>query len=312
MLLTQTPDDLKLVLIDPKKVEFTPFAQIPHLLAPVITEADKAAEALAGIVQKMEERYNLFAETGVRNIEAYNRWVKSDQNKEHYPKMPWIVVIIDELADLMNVSGKSVESSIQRITQLARAAGIHLVVATQRPSVDVITGVIKANIPSRIAFAVSSSVDSRTILDQAGAEDLLGYGDMLYLPMGELSPVRIQGVYISEAEVETITQFCAQQAKPQFDEEFVASMERQIQLESENPQMADALKDTLFPDVLDFIAQEEKASISLIQRRFSIGYNRAARLVDALEDQQVIGEAQGSNQRTVNMEKLEEIRTKLR
>ena len=192
ILMRARPDEVQMLLIDPKKVEFTPYHEVPHLLAPVITDGEEANRALKVIVQMMDERYELFAKAGVRNIASYNANVEAHP-QEHHQKLASIVVIIDELADLMLVAAKEVESSIQRITQLARAAGIHLIVATQRPSVDVITGVIKANIPSRIAFAVSSAVDSRTILDQMGAEKLLGYGDMLYLPVGETSAKRIQG-----------------------------------------------------------------------------------------------------------------------
>ena len=215
-------------MIDPKKVEFTPYNDVPHLLSPVITDGDLANKALKVIVEMMDRRYDLFGELGVRNITAYNEYVKNHED-DHLKVLPRIVIIIDELADLMLVAAKEVEASIQRITQLARAAGIHLIVATQRPSVDVITGVIKANIPSRIAFAVSQSVDSRTILDQAGAERLLGNGDMLYLPNGETSPRRIQGVFIKDEEVNNICAFVKSQARPKYDDAFIQLKDLQNQ-----------------------------------------------------------------------------------
>lgn len=294
ILLRTRPDEVKMVLIDPKKVEFTPYNDVPHLLAPVITDGDLANKALKVIVQMMEHRYDLFGRTGVRNIQSYNDMV------EHHPgeslkKLPRIVVIIDELADLMLVAAKEVESSIQRITQLARAAGIHLIVATQRPSVDVITGVIKANIPSRIAFAVSSSTDSRTILDQSGAERLLGYGDMLYLPNGETNPKRIQGVFIQDEEVSRIASYVKTQASPHYDDAFIQLKDLQAQGQEVSSECADPLYD----QVKNFVVQSRRASTSLIQRKFSVGYSRAARLVDALEEQGIIGPANGSKPRKI-------------
>ncbi|HEY4536822.1 MAG TPA: DNA translocase FtsK [Erysipelothrix sp.] len=294
ILLSKKPDEVKLLLIDPKKVEFTPYAKIPHLLSPVISDAKEAAIALNVLVQLMEQRYEDFAEYAVRDIKSYNQFVKKHP-KENLEPMPWIVVIIDELADLMNVSGKEVELSIQRITQLARAAGIHLIVATQRPSVDVVTGVIKANIPSRIAFAVSSAVDSRTILDVAGAEKLLGYGDMLYIPMGEPAPIRVQGVYISDDEVFNITEFCANQEKPQFHEAF----ENLTVPSPEQAGLQIAMDDPIYEEAKEFVMREQKASTSLLQRSLGIGYNRAARIIDALEENNVIGPARGSKPREV-------------
>ena len=302
LLLRTDPDKVKMLLVDPKKVEFTPYRNIPHLIGPVINDSNQANNALKVIVQKMDERYNMFAAAGVRNIEGYNAKViaqdgKPNEDGSPAPKyMPYIVVIIDELADLMIVAGKEVENSIQRITQLARAAGIHLIVATQRPSVNVITGVIKANIPSRIAFSVSSAIDSRTILDSHGAERLLGNGDMLYLPMGTNSPTRVQGVYVTDEEVMRITEAVSQQKKPHYDDAFIL-------LEgvegSEGTAIATVTDDPMFEEVKEYVIQAQKASTSLLQRRFGIGYNRAARMIDALEENGIIGPAQGSKPRDV-------------
>ena len=293
-LLRTRPDEIKLVLIDPKKVEFTPYNDVPHLLAPVITDGDLANKALKVIVQIMEHRYDLFGHLGVRNIQSYNDYVL-DHPDESLKPLARIVVIIDELADLMLVAAKEVESSIQRITQLARAAGIHLIVATQRPSVDVITGVIKANIPSRIAFAVSSSTDSRTILDQAGAERLLGYGDMLYLPNGETTPKRIQGVFIRDDEVSRIARYVKSQASPHYDDAFIQLKD----LQNQGEDVISECSDPLYEQVKNFVIQSRRASTSLIQRKFSVGYSRAARLIDALEEQGVIGPANGSKPRQI-------------
>lgn len=294
LLMRTRPDEVKLVLVDPKKVEFAPYNGVPHLLAPVITDSELANKALKVVVEMMDRRYDLFEETSVRNITAYNAFV--DQNPDsHYKRLPRIVVIIDELADLMLAASKEVEQSIQRITQLARAAGIHLIVATQRPSVNVITGVIKSNIPSRIAFAVSSAVDSRTILDQAGAEKLLGYGDMLFLDNGDTAPRRIQGVYIKDEEVNRIAQYVRDQAQPVYDDAFITLKEIQSQGGAVSPEAADPL----YNDVKSFVISTRKASTSLIQRRFSIGYARAARLMDVLEMNGIIGPANGSKPREI-------------
>lgn len=295
ILMRARPDEVQMLLIDPKKVEFTPYHEVPHLLAPVITDGEEANRALKVIVQMMDERYELFAKAGVRNIASYNANVEAHP-QEHHQKLASIVVIIDELADLMLVAAKEVESSIQRITQLARAAGIHLIVATQRPSVDVITGVIKANIPSRIAFAVSSAVDSRTILDQMGAEKLLGYGDMLYLPVGETSAKRIQGVFVHDSEVARITDFCKQQGRPRYADAFLRLEEVDS---SFGMQAGESQEDPLYEEVRSFVIQSQKAGTSLIQRKFSIGYARAARLIDVLEERGIIGEARGSKPREV-------------
>ncbi len=294
LLMRAKPDEVKLLLVDPKKVEFTPYKQIPHLLGPVITDGEEANRALKVIVNMMDNRYELFSMAGVRNIAGYNAYVQS-HSEEGLSILPWIVVIIDELADLMLVAAKEVEGSIQRITQLARAAGIHLIVATQRPSVDVITGIIKANIPSRIAFAVSSAVDSRTILDQMGAEKLLGYGDMLYIPVGETAATRVQGVFVSDEEVADICEFVSRQGKPKYDDAFL----RLEMLDGGISATASNVSDPLYDEVKEFIVSTRRASTSLIQRKFSIGYARAARLIDVLEDNGVIGPARGSKPREV-------------
>ena len=294
ILMRTKPDEVKLVLIDPKKVEFTPYNDVPHLLSPVITDGDLANKALKVIVEMMDRRYDLFGELGVRNITAYNEYVKNHED-DHLKVLPRIVIIIDELADLMLVAAKEVEASIQRITQLARAAGIHLIVATQRPSVDVITGVIKANIPSRIAFAVSQSVDSRTILDQAGAERLLGNGDMLYLPNGETSPRRIQGVFIKDEEVNNICAFVKSQARPKYDDAFIQLKD----LQNQGNEAGNVTADPLYEEVKRFVIASRKASTSLIQRKFSVGYSRAARLMDVLEANGIIGPARGSKPREI-------------
>lgn len=294
ILMRTRPDEVKMILVDPKKVEFTPYNDVPHLLAPVITDGDLANKALKVVVEMMDARYDLFEEARVRNINSFNAFV--DQNPgTHLKRLPRIVVIIDELADLMLVAAKEVEQSIQRITQLARAAGIHLIVATQRPSVNVITGVIKANIPSRIAFAVSSTVDSRTILDQSGAERLLGYGDMLFLDNGETTPRRIQGVFIKDEEVNAIASYVKSQGVPQYDDAFITLKD----LQTQGGTVAAEADDPLYDQIKHFVIQSRKASTSLIQRRFSIGYARAARLMDSLELNGIIGPANGSKPREI-------------
>ncbi|MEY8308320.1 DNA translocase FtsK [Erysipelotrichaceae bacterium 51-3] len=300
ILLRTRPDEVKLLLVDPKKVEFTPYNGIPHLLSPVITDANLASGALKVIVEMMDARYSLFEELTVRNISSYNEYVK--QNPDcHKEVLPRIVVIIDELADLMLAASKDVEQSIQRITQLARAAGIHLIVATQRPSVNVITGVIKANIPSRIAFMVSSRPDSRTILDQSGAEKLLGYGDMLFLDNGASSPVRLQGVYIQDKEVEEICSWVKSQASPAYEDAFVMLKE----INSQGGEVSDMAEemDPLYPEVKNFVIVSRKASTSLIQRRFRLGYGRAARILDQLEANGIVGPSNGSRPREILVER---------
>lgn len=303
LLMRTKPDEVKLLLVDPKKVEFTPYREIPHLIGPVITDGEEANRALKVIVNMMDNRYELFSMAGVRNIGGYNTYIENHP-EEGLSKLPWIVVIIDELADLMLVAAKEVESSIQRITQLARAAGIHLIVATQRPSVDVITGIIKANIPSRIAFAVTSAVDSRTILDQVGAEKLLGYGDMLYIPVGEQVATRVQGAFVSDDEVAAITAFVSRQAKPKYEDAFLRleALDGGIEATSGNS----SHDDPLYEEVKEFVIQTRKASTSLVQRKFSIGYARAARLIDVLEERGIIGPARGSKPREVYAKNSEE------
>lgn len=301
ILMRAKPDEVKLLLIDPKKVEFTAYQNVPHLIGPIINNGDEANNALKVIVEEMDKRYDLFSKAGVRNLAGYNEKVEKFP-EEGRQKLPWIVVIIDELADLMLVAAKEVEASIQRITQLARAAGIHLVVATQRPSVDVITGVIKSNIPSRIAFAVSSGVDSKTILDQYGAEKLLGMGDMLYVPVGEQSPIRVQGVYVSDEEVNRVTEFASKQGHPKFDDAFI-----RLQI-VENTVGAAGFEnnDVLYEEAKQFVIQSQKASTSFIQRKFSIGYQRAARLIDMMEENGVVGPSRGSKPREVYMKPSED------
>jgi DNA segregation ATPase FtsK/SpoIIIE, S-DNA-T family len=293
ILLRTSPDEVKLLLIDPKKVEFVAYQKIPHLICPVISDATEAAKVLRVIVNMMENRYEVFSKVGVRNITTYNELLVK-QPQDHLEFMPWIVVIIDELADLMIVAGKEVESSIQRITQLARAAGIHLIVATQRPSTDVITGIIKANIPSRIAFAVSSGIDSRTILDHVGAERLLGYGDMLFFPVGEPSSIRIQGVYVSDEEVRRLADATSIQRKPNFDDAFL-----HLNDPEEETGFKNLTEDPLYEEVKQFVLDTRRASTSTIQRHFGLGYNRAARIMDMLEQKGIIGPQQGSKPRDI-------------
>ncbi|MGE5456212.1 MAG: DNA translocase FtsK [Ignavibacteriales bacterium] len=301
ILMRARPDEVKLVLVDPKKVELSVYNGAPHLLAPVVTDPKKANVALKKIVVEMERRYEVFSETGAKNIAGYNLYIekknKTLSEADQIKKLPYIVVIIDELADLMLVAAKEVEDSILRITQMARAAGIHLIVATQRPSTDVITGLIKANIPSRIAFAVSSSIDSRTILDMMGAEKLLGKGDMLFLPMGENTPIRVQGTYISEDEIKAVVDYTVSQQKARYDETLTMSdEERGATTMVEEPEDYD---DPLYNEIVEFVVTQGKASASLLQRRFRLGYNRAARVIDLLEDRGIIGPQNGSKPREV-------------
>lgn len=303
ILMRTRPDEVRLVLVDPKKVELSMYNGIPHLLMPVVTDPKKANVALQKIVSEMEHRYDLFSEKNVKNIATYNEWV--EKQNENLPddakisKMSYIVVIVDELADLMLVASKEVEDSIMRITQMARAAGIHLIIATQRPSTDVITGVVKANIPSRISFAVSSSIDSRTILDQTGAEKLLGKGDMLFLPMGENSPLRVQGAYVSDEELERLVQYTVNQQKAQYDEKFLNLSESSRPGVDDVKDQEEEYDDPLYNEIVDFVVNSGKASASLLQRRFRLGYNRAARCIDLLEERGIVGPANGSKPREV-------------
>ena len=282
------PDSVKFLLVDPKVVELSNYNGIPHLVAPVVTEPKKAASALKWTVQEMERRYALFAAAGVRDVTRYNE-VNPDE------KLPLIVVIIDELADLMMVAPVDVEDSICRLAQMARASGIHLVIATQRPSVDVITGTIKANIPSRISFAVSSQIDSRTILDMAGAEKLLGKGDMLYYPVGANKPLRLQGAFISDGEIETVVKYIKASGS--------VAEEAEVPLfeESVSPSQTAKFEDELLEDSVKLVLETGQASVSLLQRKFRIGYTRAARLVDMMEDMQIVSSANGSKPREVIM-----------
>ncbi|WP_371821651.1 DNA translocase FtsK [Gemella sp. zg-1178] len=293
ILLKNKPDKVKLIMIDPKMVELSIYDGIPHLLTPVVTNPLKAADVLYKVVLEMERRYKEFSIARVKNIEGYNKIAQED---EEYKELPYIVIIIDELADLMLVASKEVEESIARITQMARAAGIHLIIATQRPSVDVITGVIKSNIPSRISFAVSSSIDSRTILDKAGAETLLGRGDMLFQSAESSKPVRLQGAFLSDLEVENIVDFIKNQSKTDYDPSMKPS-ENSLREAGKSDEV-----DPLYKEVLLFIAKTQKASASLLQRRFKIGYNRAARIIETLEEDGYIGAADGSKPRKVFLE----------
>ena len=307
ILMRARPDEVKLVMVDPKVVELSVYNGVPHLMCPVVSDPKKAAVALAKMVAEMERRYETFSETKTKNIESYNAYIDK-WNEEHKAdgatkaKLPYIVVIIDELADLMMVAAKEVEDSILRITQKARAAGIHLIVATQRPSTDVITGLIKANIPSRISFAVGSGIDSRTILDQTGAEKLLGKGDMLFLPIGVNSPTRIQGSFITDDEIKRIIDFTVEQQKAQYDEALMnleATDHNVSNLSGQEFGDAANDEDPLYNDIVQFVIENQKASASLLQRRFKLGYNRAARLIDLLEERGIIGPTNGSKPREV-------------
>lgn len=298
ILLKAKPSQAKMLMIDPKKVELSVYNGIPHLLSPVVSEPKKAARALGKVVGEMERRYELFAALGVRNLDGYNRMVEKENQShtdpnEQQPTMPLILVIVDELADLMMTVSKDVEDAIVRIAQMGRAAGIHMILATQRPSVDVITGLIKANVPSRIAFAVSSGVDSRTIIDTNGAEKLLGRGDMLFEPIDQNKPIRIQGAFISDHDVEAVVDFIKNERPAEYDDQMMVS-DAEIQQEEQKED-----EDELFGEALQFVAQEQKASTSLIQRRFRIGYNRAARIIDDMEQRGYIGPANGSKPREV-------------
>jgi len=291
ILMRARPDEVRLMMIDPKMVELNVYNGIPHLLAPVVTDPKKAAQALKQVVSEMERRYEIFSQNGARNIEGYNALIdKMNAEEKVHQRLPYIVVIVDELADLMMVASNEVEDAIMRLAQMARAAGIHMVIATQRPSVDIITGVIKANIPSRIAFSVSSGTDSRTILDTSGADKLLGRGDMLLLGNGMNKPVRVQGAFLSDEEVETIVNHVISQQKAQYVEAMIPK---------DIPKGETEVDDPLYDEVVQFILTQETASTSMIQRKYRIGYNRAARLIDALEENGLIGPSEGSKPRRV-------------
>lgn len=305
LLMRAKPDEVKLILVDPKKVELSIYNGIPHLLAPVVTDPKKAAGVLREVVAEMERRYDLFAGVNARNIQSYNDFIRhynADHTEEQKEILPYHVIILDEVADLMMVASKEVEDCIMRISQMARAAGIHLIVATQRPSTDIITGVIKANIPSRIAFAVSSSIDSRTILDTSGAEKLLGKGDMLFSPMGSSSPVRVQGCFVSDDEVASIVHYVSSQQEAAYDDKYV-----NVQSVSSS-QTGDSFdeEDEEYEKCREFVIQAQKASTSLLQRKFRIGYNKAARIIDRLEEEGVIGPQLGSKPREVYIRQYHE------
>ena len=299
LLMNCSPDQVKLMLVDPKKVELGVYNEIAHLLTPVVTDPKKAARALHKLVAEMERRYELFANTGQRNISGYNQMIERQNNdlKTTESTLPYIVAVVDELSDLMMVASNEVEDAIIRLAQMARAAGIHMILATQRPSVDVITGLIKANVPSRMAFAVSSGTDSRTIIDQSGAEKLLGRGDMLFLPMGTNKPLRVQGAFISDQDVQRVVDFVKKQGIAVYDEKLTVSDEEA------NQDLEEQQEDELFDQAVAFITNEQKCSISLLQRRFKIGYNRAARIVDEMDKRGMIGPQEGSKPRKVYLQK---------
>lgn len=301
ILMKTKPHEVKLMMIDPKMVELNVYNGIPHLLTPVVTNPRKAAQALQKVVAEMEKRYELFASMGMRNIDGYNAHVAqyNRETGENNPALPYIVVIVDELADLMMVASNEVEDAIIRLAQMARAAGIHMILATQRPSVDVITGIIKANVPSRIAFAVSSGTDSRTIIDANGAEKLLGRGDMLYMPMGENKPIRVQGAFLTDEEVERIVDFVKNQQEVEYDEAMMPS-ENTTNASGSEPE------DELFYEVIELLKEQETISTSYLQRRFRIGFNRAARMIDELESRGYVGPADGSKGRKVNVHVFDE------
>ncbi|MBR3395327.1 MAG: DNA translocase FtsK, partial [Firmicutes bacterium] len=330
MLYKATPDEVKLILIDPKSVELSGYKGIPHLLIPVVTKPDKASAALGWAVGEMEERYNKFMEESVRDLESYNETVRA--NGEDYKVMPQIVIIIDELADLIMTAQNSVEDSICRLAQKARAAGIHMVIATQRPSTDILTGVIKANVPSRIALSVSNGIDSRVILDMTGAEKLLGHGDMLYYPQGMAKPERVQGCWVSDEEIKAVIDYLVEQDKAlkaakeaaeegtegepnafQYNsEDILKAMERSASASGNGSGSKDdpgSEEDDLLADAIECVVRAEQASVSMLQRRFRIGYNRAARLIDMMEERGIVGPADGSRPRKVllSVEQFEQL-----
>lgn len=292
LLFRASPDELRFIMVDPKRVELTPFNGIPHLLVPVIVEPDKVVSALKWAVSEMERRYKLFSEVGAKNIETYN-------NMAAFQRLPFIVIVVDELADIMLFSPAEVEESICRIAQMARAVGIHLVVATQRPSVDVITGLIKANIPARIAFAVSSSTDSRVILDSVGAEKLLGRGDMLYIPPELAKPVRIQGCYVSDSEIEKLITFLKLQKTAEYNDQVTSQPIKGGSSSANLVSVEGQERDVIFQEAVNLVRQENKASASLLQRRLKLGYARAARVLDQLERANIIGPANGAKPRDI-------------
>ncbi len=307
ILYNATPDEVKLLMIDPKQVEFTVYNGIPHLLVPVVSDPRKAAGALGWAVTEMLKRYKMFSEKNVRDIKGYNRLARSDDS---IPVMPQIVIFIDELSDLMMAAPTEVEDSICRLAQMARAAGMHLVIATQRPSVNVITGIIKANIPSRIALSVSSQVDSRTIIDASGAEKLLGNGDMLFNPVGTSKPIRVQGCFLSDSEVENVVNFIKSQESSSYDDQVMEEIERQAVIEKKKSAAADSDDDDddnggdeMMPKAIEVVVENQMASTTLLQRKLKLGYARAARLMDALEEKGIVGPFEGSKPRKVLISK---------
>jgi S-DNA-T family DNA segregation ATPase FtsK/SpoIIIE len=313
ILFRSTPDDVRLIMIDPKRLELGMYEEIPHLLTPVVVEPKQAANALAWAVREMEERYKTLAAEGVRNIEQYNRNIRGAGQDTAAPRegepatpLPYIVVVIDELADLMMVASNEVETSIARLAQMARAVGIHLLLATQRPSVDVITGLIKANLPARISFRVSSKTDSRTILDGNGAEQLLGCGDMLFLPPASARLIRLHGAYISEQETARLVAFLKKQGKPVYDDTITAEEQAHDAVEFE--------KDDLYDEAARLVVSSGQASISYLQRRLRVGFSRAARLVDMMEAEGLVSPAAGAKPRDVLVDKgyFEDVDSQLR
>jgi S-DNA-T family DNA segregation ATPase FtsK/SpoIIIE len=301
LLFKLTPDMAKLLIIDPKRIELSVYKDIPHLLHPVVTGPKEATRALRWAVQEMERRYMLLSDRGVRNIEAYNRKIAKQKkspniyNEEGVDKpLPYIILVIDELADLMMISSRDVEESITRLAQMARASGIHLIIATQRPSVDVLTGIIKANFPTRISFQVSSKVDSRTILDTIGAEHLLGEGDMLFMPPGVGRLTRIHGAFISEDEVKRVTDFLRGQMKPDYDSSIINHVAKDEETEEEEME-----KDEKYERAVDIVIQTGQASISMLQRKLRVGYNRAARMIEIMEKEGIVGPSDGVRARDV-------------
>ncbi|GAB7170597.1 DNA translocase FtsK [Lactiplantibacillus plantarum subsp. plantarum] len=302
LLMNTKPSQVKFMLIDPKKVELGVYNGIPHLLTPVVTEPKKAARALHKVVAEMERRYELFADSKQRNMQGYNQYIRQQNaaDGQSRPVLPYIVVVVDELADLMMVTSSEVEDAIIRLGQMARAAGIHMILATQRPSVDVITGLIKANVPSRMAFAVSSGTDSRTIIDSNGAEKLLGRGDMLYQPMGMNKPLRVQGAYISDHDVEEVVNFIKAQQTADYDDSMLVKDDETDAAGSGDPRDGE---DEYYAEAVELVTDQQSASVSMLQRRFRIGYNRAARIVDEMEERGVVGPSEGSKPRKVYRQK---------
>lgn len=306
MLFNATSDELKFLMVDPKMVELAVFNGLPHLLCPVVTESNKVSGALNWVVNEMESRYRLFARLTVRNIEIFNEKKKAGEfnGQEDVPEvLPYIVVIIDELADLMLIAAQEVENAITRLSQLSRAVGIHIILATQRPSVDVVTGVIKANFPARISFQVASKVDSRTVLDMNGADKLLGKGDMLFLKPGESKPIRAQGSLVSDREIERVVNFIKEQREPTYDEEILKAQEKKLHSRTFE-------KDEMYEEAVRMVLETKQASVSMLQRRLGLGYTRAARLIDTMEADGIVGAYRGSKPREILIENMEDVKAK--